>query len=318
MRAAAEFLYDGIRVTRFELRTTQPEEVVTAMLDPGLNRKVVVVTGANNPNGIGAATSRAFAGLGCRVFLHYLRGPVPADRAADVPGEALYRALGSRSAEDVVEEIWAKGGTAECWEADLAIPANTRELFDRAEKRFGPVEVLVSNAAHASYDTFDPGGRAVYGEASTAEALALTAESHDAHYADNSRAPALLMVEFARRHVTRGARWAASSTSAPMPRRLTPAPRLHGASKHALESYSRAAAAELGRYGITVNVVAPGPIQTGWMSTALEAEAVQRTPLGRIGVSGDVADAVVFLASEQARWITGQTLYVGGGHRMPL
>lgn len=288
------------------------------MLDPGLSGRVVVVTGANNPNGIGAATSRAFAGLGCRVFLHYLRGPVPAGEAPDAPGEALYRALGSRSAGDVVEEIWAKGGTAECWEADLGVPANACELFDRAEKRFGPVEILVNNAAHASYDTFDPGGRAVYGEASPAEALALTAESHDRHFAVNSRAPALLMVEFARRHVARGAGWGRIINISTDGSSGHAGAVSYGASKHALESYSRAAAAELGRYGITVNIVAPGPIQTGWMEPALEAEAAQRTPLARIGVATDVADAVVLLASEQARWITGQTLYVGGGHRMPL
>lgn len=288
------------------------------MLDAGLNGRVVVVTGANNPSGIGAATSKAFAGLGSRVFLHFLRAAAPAGQSAEAPGEAFYLALRSRSAEDVVEEIWAKGGTAECWEADLGIPANACELFDRAEQRFGPVEVLVNNAAHASYDTFDPEGRAVYGEASPAEALTLTAESHDAHFAVNSRAPALLMVEFARRHVARGATWGRIINISTDGSSGHAGAVSYGASKHALESYSRAAAAELGRYGITVNVVAPGPIQTGWMEATLEAEAVQRTPLGRIGVSGDVADAVVFLASEQARWITGQTLYVGGGHLMPL
>jgi len=67
-----------------------------------------------------------------------------------------------------------------------------------------------------------------------------------------------------------------------------------------------------------VNVVSPGPIQTGWMSPGLESKAVLAIPLRRIGQPEDVADVTVFLASEQARWITGQLLYVGGGHRMPL
>ncbi len=70
----------------------------------------------------------------------------------------------------------------------------------------------------------------------------------------------------------------------------------------------------MGRYGITVNVVAPGPIQTG--SPAMEADVAAGTPLGRVGTPKDVADVLVFLASEQARWVTGQLIYVGGGWRM--
>lgn len=83
-----------------------------------------------------------------------------------------------------------------------------------------------------------------------------------------------------------------------------------------MESYSRAAAQELARYGITVNIVGPGPIQTGWITPDVERREVAKTPLGRIGRPEDVADVIVFLASEQARWLTGQTLFVGGGHRM--
>jgi 3-oxoacyl-[acyl-carrier protein] reductase len=91
----------------------------------------------------------------------------------------------------------------------------------------------------------------------------------------------------------------------------------YAASKHAIESYSRSAAAELGHYGIRVNVVAPGPIQTGYITPESETEIVKGTPLGRLGEPEDVADAIVFLASAQARWLTGQLLYVGGGWRMP-
>ncbi len=90
----------------------------------------------------------------------------------------------------------------------------------------------------------------------------------------------------------------------------------YGASKAALESYSRSAAMELGQFGITVNVVAPGPIQTGWIPAETEQPIVEDIPLGRMGRPDDVADVVVFLASEQARWVTGQRLFVGGGHRV--
>jgi 3-oxoacyl-[acyl-carrier protein] reductase len=85
-----------------------------------------------------------------------------------------------------------------------------------------------------------------------------------------------------------------------------------------LESYSRAAAKELGKYGITVNVVSLGAIQTGWITPDLETKISSETPLGRIGEPEDAADVILFLASEQARWLTGQMLYVGGGHQMPL
>jgi len=90
----------------------------------------------------------------------------------------------------------------------------------------------------------------------------------------------------------------------------------YGASKYALESYSRAAAMELGQFGITVNVMSLGPIQTGWIAPELERSVEQHPPLGRAGLPEDVADAMLLLAAEQARWITGQVIYVGGGHRM--
>jgi 3-oxoacyl-[acyl-carrier protein] reductase len=92
----------------------------------------------------------------------------------------------------------------------------------------------------------------------------------------------------------------------------------YGASKHALESYSRSAAGELGRYGITVNVVAPGPIQTGYLPPEGVTRAASNAPLRRVGHPDDVADVIVFFGSEQARWLTGQLLYVGGGNKMPI
>jgi 3-oxoacyl-[acyl-carrier protein] reductase len=89
----------------------------------------------------------------------------------------------------------------------------------------------------------------------------------------------------------------------------------YGASKHALESYTRTAARELGQFGITVNVLALGPVQTGWITPQLEQALVPTLALGRLGTPEDVADVVVFLASEQARWVTGQKIFVDGGHR---
>ncbi len=90
------------------------------------------------------------------------------------------------------------------------------------------------------------------------------------------------------------------------------------ARRDALEAYSRSAAAELGPLGITVSIVSPGPVQTGYISPQMEEELVGDIPLRRVGQPRDIADAIVFLASEQAAWITGQLLCVHGGHRMSL
>jgi 3-oxoacyl-[acyl-carrier protein] reductase len=142
----------------------------------------------------------------------------------------------------------------------------------------------------------------------------LSAAGFDRHVAVNARAPALLMAEFARRHIRRGATWGRIVNVSTDGARGFATEVSYGASKYALESLSRAAAPELGPYGITVNVASLGPIQTGWIGPRQAAEIAARTPLRRVGQPDDVADAVVFLASEQARWITGQVIRVGGGH----
>jgi len=73
---------------------------------------------------------------------------------------------------------------------------------------------------------------------------------------------------------------------------------------------------ELGPLGITVNAVAPGPVQTGWMSPYLKQQIVDSIPLRKVGTPEDIADAIVFLASYQARWISGQVIQVAGGHAL--
>ena len=71
---------------------------------------------------------------------------------------------------------------------------------------------------------------------------------------------------------------------------------------------------EVGKFGITVNTVAPGPIQTGWIDESLEQQVLPDIPLGRIGMPKDIADAILFLASDRAKWIAGQVIQVSGGH----
>ena len=287
------------------------------MIDPGLKGKVVLITGANNPYGIGAATARAFAAQGARVFLHFFRSPStnPDKEEIHGPGFAFFNAQQSKTADEVLRTIHQNSGQAAAWEADLSDPDNIPLLFDQVESVFGPVDILVNNAAAWEGDTFVPSG---------AEAVmnrfvsTVSAESHDHNFAVNSRAVALMMAEFARRFIQRGASWGRIINVSTDGASGFPGEVSYGASKHAMESYSRAAAIELGPYGITVNVVAPGPVQTGYITPEMEEKLSAEIPLRRVGRPEDVADVIVFLASEQARWITGQLIYVGGGNVMPL
>lgn len=294
------------------------------MINTGLQGKVVLITGANH--GIGAATARTLAAEGAAVFINYLRmpplgSPVQGNSEDDqptIPGRALYNARRATPADAVVQAIREHGGQVEALEADLADPATIPLLFDRAEAAFGPVDVLINNADFCEQDTFIPSSQ------SEPENFApdgfptytITPENHDRHFAVNSRAVALMMAEYARRHIARSATWGRIINMSTAGSPGFPGEISYGASKYAIESYSRAAAIELGKFGITVNIVSPGPTQTGWITPEMEARIAADTPLKRIGQPEDVADVIVFLASEQARWLTGQLLFVGGGHRM--
>ncbi len=298
------------------------------MIDPGLTGRVALVTGGNNPYGIGAATAKALAAQGVAVFIHFFRQQIAAEGSAHEtarsgdPGLDFYMAMQAEAADEVVRNIRERGGQAESWEADLGGPAVVPELFDRAERAFGPVDILVNNAADYEADTFLPqagpegGGRALWAEGPVTSTI--TARSHDRHFAVNTRAVALLMAEFTRRHQESRRRWGRIINVSADCSQGCPGEISYRASKYALESYSRSAAAELGPFGITVNVVSPGPVQTGYIAPELEQALVPDIPLRRVGRPEDIADAVVFFASEQAGWVTGQLLLVHGGHRMSL
>jgi len=293
-------------------------------VDTGLKGKVALITGANH--GIGAATAVAFAREGADVFLTYMRlspekhGAIGsrAIKTAEEPGPDYYYRLLGRDAESVIASTRAQGGQCQARDTDLSDPGNIPRLMDEAEEAFGKVDVLVNNAAHDRPDSFLPPAElpasGLFGGDYSLRTV--SAASHDEHFAVNCRAAALLMAEFARRHIARKASWGRIiniSTDGASGHGWNAS---YGASKYAGESYARAAAAELGPYGITVNIVSPGAVQTGWL-TKDAAEALAKTyPLRRIGTPEDISSAVVFFASRQADWITGQVLYVGGGNRM--
>lgn len=276
------------------------------MINPQLEGRVAVVTGANH--GIGAAIARALAAQGAHVFITYKI--VETDES--IPADSAYTINRRQDASGVLSDIADANGTAQAAELDLSQPEQIPRLFDLAEAAFGPVEIVVNNAAHWTPSTFVPP------DAPQADpsVLPFAPELHDAAFAVNARGTAHIMSEFARRHHARGATWGriiniSTDAAYSFPREAT-----YGASKLAMESYSRSAASELGQFGITVNIISPGPVQTGYIADEDVSNIAAYTPLRRIGYPDDVADVAVFLASEQARWLTGQVIHVGGGHRM--
>ena len=295
------------------------------MIDPGLSHKVALVTGGNNPFGIGAAIARAFAAHGARLFIHYFRqkidfsGQEQGGSHSQEPGLTFFFEQQQKTADEVVASIRNAGGKAESWEGDLRYPQNVQRLFEHAEKAFGQVDILVNNAAEYLADTFLPAN--VFGENTALwedgpTTATIDVESHDRHFEVNTRGATILMSMFARRIIERKTQWGriiniSADCAWGCPKEIS-----YRASKYALESYSRSAAAELGPYGITVNVVSPGPVQSGYISAEAEQTLIPDIPLRRVGQPEDIANAVIFFASEQASWITGQVVYVHGGHRM--
>ncbi|MDQ2743097.1 MAG: SDR family oxidoreductase [Chloroflexota bacterium] len=269
------------------------------MIDPGIEGRVAIVTGGNH--GIGAATVRALAAQGVKVFITYLR---LVEEAEDAVVPDTYSRNRAQAADAIVAEIREKDGQAEAWEGDLGDPAAIPQLFDRTESQLGPVDILIHNAAAWMADTFlsestDRLGRRLN---------PLSAASHDLHFAVNSRATALLIAEFAHRFRERGAAWGRIITvttggSGGFPEEVS-----YGASKNALESYTMAAAWELGQFGITANVVCPPATDTGWIPEASREEIAQGSPLRRICTPNQVADVILFLVSQQAAAVTADKI----------
>lgn len=257
-----------------------------------LDGKPVLVTGANS--GIGRQTALLLARHGAKVAVHYL-GETSRITGVD------HTVLGVAAAQAVVRDIERLGAAAIAVEGDLADPATPARLVAEAERAFGPLYGLVNNAAHCEGpDTIVAADWQVYRR----------------HYDVNVGAPALLMGEFARRYAERGqeaGRIVNISTDAA---RAFPGQVHYGSSKAALEAMTRAAAIELGPRGITVNAIAPGPVQTGYIGEELANSVMASIPLRRLGTPDDIAEAACFLMSEAASWTTGQVIQVAGGHAL--
>ena len=242
-----------------------------------LRGRVALVTGVGRKKAIASSVCRALASRGADVMFCYWA----ADK--DEP-------------EALLGKLRTDGVRAAGVEVDLSLPDSARLLLDAAEERLGLPSILVNVAAHSVRDGFED----------------LDAQTLDAHYAVNVRAMALLSVEFARRYPGgpggRIINFSSGQSLGPMPGELA-----YIMTKGAIEAFTRTLAVEVGHKGITVNAVNPGPTDTGWISEELEQELLTKFPLGRIGQPEDAAKLVAFLASDEAAWITGQTIHSEGG-----
>ncbi len=263
-----------------------------------LKDHTALVTGANH--GIGAATAEALARCGASVLLSYLRTQDPQDFPEP------YRSNRARGAEEVLREIRAQGGRAEAMEMDLRDVEAAPKLFDFAENELGPVDILINNATGWVSDTFKSGGKHLTG----VEMVGLSATTHDQVFSVDARGGALLIAEFARRHIARKADWGriiglTSGSPLGFPDEVS-----YGAAKAALENYTMSAAFELAEYGITANIVYPPVTDTGWVTDEVREHVLQNAHLIHIVGPEDVAEVIAYLCSDQARLITANVIHL--------
>ena len=270
------------------------------MIDYGLKDKVALITGANNPQGIGAATALAFAREGTKVVLVYKKISRPFDPdKTDRDGVDRYYSANAGDAGIVEERLKEIGADYLILESDISDEADVKEIYAKALERFGKVDILVNNAATDDENGFD-----------TIEQI--TRNVIDETFAVNVRGSILMMRELIRNRCDYG-RIVNISTDASQ---VFAGQITYGASKATLEALTRSVALEVGQYGITVNCVAPGPTQTGWIDEELENAVVPIIPMGKLIRPEDIADAILFLASERAGMLTGQVIKVSGGHAL--
>ncbi len=238
--------------------------------------KVALVTGASR--GIGRAIALRLARDGAALVVNY--------------------AGNAEAARKVVAEVEAGGGRAVAVQADVGVVADVARLFDEAIEHFGKLDILVNNAGIILYKPL----------------AEVTEEEFDRIFAVNVKGTYFACQQAAKRMADGGRIVNFSSSTTAL---MLPTYSAYVATKGAVEQLSHVLAKELGPRGITVNVVAPGPIDTELFGQGKTAEDKQRfaqmAALNRLGQPEDIADVVAFLASEEARWVTGQNLRANGG-----
>lgn len=268
------------------------------MPDNSLAGHVAIVTGANH--GIGASTATALATRGAAVLCTYLRLHDPFD--AGIPDR--YRQGRSAGGDEIAAQIRAAGGQAHALEADLSDPATPARIFDIAEQRLGPVDILINNATGWVQDSFAPRPTDRLGRSQRP----VTAETWSQQFSVDAMAPALLISEFARRHRDRGAVWGrivglTSGGDLGFPEEVS-----YGAAKAAQTNYTMSAALELADLGITANMMYPPVTDTGWVTDAVRQSVASSSTHFHVADPAAVAEIIAFLVSDAAALITGNVI----------
>jgi 3-oxoacyl-[acyl-carrier protein] reductase len=224
--------------------------------------------------GIGRAIALGLASHGASVVIGYLKNDA--------------------QAREVVKTITDAGARAAAVQADLSRPAEVTRLFDEAEQTVGALDIVVANAADIIVKPL----------------AECTEEDYDRIFGANAKGVFFTLKEAARR-LSDGGRIIVTSTGGT--KLFFPGQSLYLGSKGAVEQFVRALSWELGGRGITVNAISPGPTETDMMQDRYRDKAAAMSPFNRIGDPGDVADVAVFLATDAARWVTGQNIGAGGG-----
>ena len=267
------------------------------MVNYGLKDRVAIITGANNPWGIGATTALAFAREGAKVVLVYKKVLRPFDPTKmDRNGVDRYYGANAGTAEAVESKLKEMNADYIVIEGDISNEDAVKEIYSIVLEKYGRVDILLNNAA-----TDDETG------CDTIETI--TQNVIDDTFAVNVRGSILMTREFIKHRGDYGRIINISTDAA----QIFAGQITYGASKATLEALTRSIALEVAQYGITVNCVAPGPTQTGWIDEDFEKVVIPLIPMGKLIQPEDIAETILFLASEQARMITGQVIKVSGG-----